>query len=336
MNRRVLPLAFLAALLHQAVRAEYKPELNLSTNVSEHTSWGRAGKRFADAVRYQTRGRIRIKTHYDGQFFKGKQTSEFQLLQDGTADFAIGSTINWSPQVNELNLFAMPFMFSRFSELDAVEEGEPGRLLFSVIRQRDVIPLAWGENGFREITNSKRPIRWPEDLDGLKIRTVGVPILLETFQALGANPVSLNWAEAQIAFRNGTVDGQENPLALVIPYRLYVVHKYITLWHYAIDPLILAVSAKTWVSLSLEDRDILQRVATAVMAEQKKEARDGLDETMALSEVLKNIYEMDVVRLTGDEREAFRARTRPVYDKWAASIGLDLVRAAEHLVAGTK
>src|SRR4051812_9831585 len=217
MNRRALPLAFLAALLHQAVQAEYKPEFNLSTNVSEHTSWGRAGKRFADAVRYQTRGRIRIKTHYDGQFFKGKQTSEFQLLQDGIADFAIGSTINWSPQVNELNLFALPFMFSRFSELDAIEEGEPGRRLLSLIRQRGVIPLAWGENGFREITNSQRPIRRPEDLHSLRIRAVGVPVLLETLRALGADPVSLNWDEAQIAFRNGTVDGQENPIALVSP-----------------------------------------------------------------------------------------------------------------------
>src|SRR4051794_30529090 len=336
MNRRVFLVVIFTGLLHGAARAEYKPEFNLSINVSEHTSWGRAGKRFADAVRYQTRGRIRIKTHYDGQFFKGKQTSEFQLLQDGIADFAIGSTINWSPQVNELNLFALPFMFSRFSELDAVEEGEPGRRLLSLIRQRGVIPLAWGENGFREITNSQRPVRRPEDLHSLRIRAVGVPVLLETLRALGADPVSLNWDEAQIAFRNGTVDGQENPIALVIPYQLFVAHKHITLWHYAIDPLILAVSAKAWASFSAEDRVILQRVATDVMVEQKKEAREGLDEAMALSEVLKNVYQMEVVHLTDDQRDAFRVRTRPVYEKWAASIGFDLVRTAEQLIAETK
>jgi len=339
MNRRALLAALLAGPFPRgpgAARAEYKPEFKLSTNVHEQTSWGRAGKRFADAVRYQTRGRIRIKAHFNGELFKGKQTAEFQLLQDGMADFAIGSTINWSPQVNELNLFAMPFLFSSFSELDAVEQGGPGGRVFAAIRRRNVVPLAWGENGFREITNARRPIRRPEDLHGLRMRVVGVPILLETWQALGADLVRLNWDEAQVAFRNGTVDGQENPLSLVIPYRLFVVHKYITLWHYAIDPLLLAASAGTWASLSTEDREIAQRVAIDVMSEQKKEARDGLDHTMALSESLKNIYGMEVVHLTDDEREAFRARTRPVYERWRASIGVDLVRSAEQVVAGTR
>jgi hypothetical protein len=83
----------------------------------------------------------------------------------------------------------------------------------------------------------------------------------------------LNWDEAQSAFRDGTVDGQENPVALIVPYRLYIAHKHITLWHYVIDPLILAVSAKTWASLSAADRAMLQKAAQAVMGEQKKEAR---------------------------------------------------------------
>src|SRR4051812_16672680 len=324
------------ALYPASLRAEYKTEFSLSLNVTEDTSWGRAGKRFADAVRYRTQGRVRIKNHFEGERFKGQQTSEFQLLQDGIADFAIGSTINWSPQVKELNLFVLPFLFARFAQLDAVQAGEPGKLIFRLIEKKGVVPLAWGENGFRELTNASRPIRRPEDLRGLKIRTVGVPLLLQTFQALDAEPVSLNWGDAQGAFRDGTVDGQENPLALIIPYSLHIFHKHITLWHYAIDPLILAVSAKAWASLSAEDRKIVQRVATDVMVEQKKEAREGLDEAMALSEVLKNVYQMEVVHLTDDQRDAFRVRTRPVYEKWAASIGFDLVRTAEQLIAETK
>ena len=95
-----------------------------------------------------------------------------------------------------------------------MEGGEPGERLFKLIERNGVIPIAWGENGFRELTNSKRPIRRPEDLDGLKIRVVGVPLFVDTFEALGAIPVPMNFDEALKAFRQGTVDGQENPLAL--------------------------------------------------------------------------------------------------------------------------
>jgi tripartite ATP-independent transporter DctP family solute receptor len=194
-------------------------------------------------------------------------------LQQGVADFVIGSTINWSPQVNELNLFSLPFMFPSHTALDAVEAGEPGTRLFKLIEQRGAVPLAWGENGFREVTNSKRPIRRPEDLLGLKIRVPGVPILAETFQALGANPVTMNFDRMLIAVQQGTVDGQENPIALIVPYKLWEVHKYVTLWDYAIDPLILAVNAKTWASLSREDQNSLREVGKVIMGLQKDEAR---------------------------------------------------------------
>jgi TRAP-type transport system periplasmic protein len=95
------------------------------------------------------------------------RATEFVLLQQGGADFAIGSTINWSQQVKELNLFAMPFLFPSYRALDAVEAGDPGKRLFTLIEQKGVVPLAWGENGFRELTNAKRPIRRPADLQGL-------------------------------------------------------------------------------------------------------------------------------------------------------------------------
>jgi TRAP-type C4-dicarboxylate transport system substrate-binding protein len=123
MSLRAIILIFAITLFPAPLWSQDKSELSLSINVSEDTPWGRAGKRFADAVRYRTGGRIRIKPYFDGQLFRGQQTTEFKLLQDGLAEFAIGSTINWSPQVKELNLFVLPFMFSRFS--DAVQAGDP-------------------------------------------------------------------------------------------------------------------------------------------------------------------------------------------------------------------
>jgi hypothetical protein len=101
-------------------------EFKMSIVVNEATSWGLAGQRFADAIKYRTQGRVQIKNYFNGQIFAGKQTTEFELLQQGAADFAIGSIFNWTPQVKELSLFGLPFMFPSYTALDAVEAGEPG------------------------------------------------------------------------------------------------------------------------------------------------------------------------------------------------------------------
>ncbi len=329
-------VALVLGLLAAPVAADYKPEFKTSIVVSEQTPWGQAANRFATAVRYRTQGRINIKNYFDGQLFADKQTAEFPLLQQGVADFALGSTINWSAQVKELNLFALPFMFPSYQALDAVQASEPGRRLFKLIEQKGVVPIAWGENGFRELTNSKRPVRRPEDLQGLKVRVVGIPIFVETFRALGANPVTMNLGEMLAALQQGTIDGQENPIALIVPYRFWSVHKYITLWHYAVDPVILAVSAKTWVSLSAEDRTIVRKIGEEVMAVQKKEAREGLEGAMTALDTLQRIYGMEGVHLSPGDVKAFRDKTRPVYTKWAEEIGADLVRSAETIVESAK
>jgi tripartite ATP-independent transporter DctP family solute receptor len=330
----VLGLALAVAAAPAA--AQYKPEFKTSLVVGPSGPWGEAAIRFADLLKERTQGRINVKNYFAGQLFAGKQTNEFTLLNQGVADFAFGSTINWSPQVKELNLFAMPFMFPSYQALDAVEEGEPGQKLFKLIEAKGVVPLAWGENGFREVTNSKRPIRKPDDLKDLKIRVVGSPIFIDTFRALGANPVNMNWGEAQQAFQQGTVDGQENPVVTVIaPSKLWTSQKHVTAWHYAIDPVIVAISKLTWESLTPADRDIVKKTAVEVAAWEKAGARKGLDRsTAAYDELRKN--GMEVVFLGPAEIGAFREKTKPVYDKWTTEIGVDLVKAAEAIVAKTK
>jgi TRAP-type transport system periplasmic protein len=216
--------------------------------------------------------------------------------------------------------------------LDAIQAGEPGKEIFNAIGQKGVVPIAWGENGFRELTNSKRSIRIPDDLRNLTIRVPPIPILAETFQALGAKPVSMNFDQALIAFQQGKVDGQENPIGLIIPYKLWAVHNYITLWRYAIDPLILGVSGKTWAMLSVEDRNIVQQVGTMMMELQKDEARDAPVKPAKLLQLLQDMYGMEVVRPNSVELDAFRRQTHSVYDKWAREIGMDLVGNAERIL----
>jgi TRAP-type transport system periplasmic protein len=332
----VLLIVIVSGFFSASLAADYKREFKMSVVPHEQTAWGRAANRFASAIKYRTEGRILIKNYFDAQLVPGRQTTEFDLVQQGLADFVIGSTINWSQQIKQLNLFALPFLFPNYTSLDAVETGEPGKQLFELIKTQGVVPIAWGENGFRELTNSKRSIRRPEDLLGLDIRVVGMPIFVDIFQALGANPVSMSFDEAQTAFREGKVDGQENPVALIIPYKLWEAHRYVTLWHYTIDPLILAASAKTWLSFRPEDRKILQNVGEEVMAEQKKEAREELEHSHRIIDNLQKIYGMNVAYLSPDEIEAFREKTRIVYAKWTEEIGFELVHSAEKLVGSTK
>jgi tripartite ATP-independent transporter DctP family solute receptor len=332
----ILALVCVVASAAAPAAAQYKAEFKNSLVVGPAGPWGEAAIKFADLLKERTQGRINVKNYFAGQLFAGKQTNEFLLLNQGVADFALGSTINWSPQIKELNLFAMPFMYPSYKSLDAVETGGPGQQLWKLIEAKGVIPLAWGENGFREITNSKRPVRKPEDLEGLKVRVVGSPIFIDTFRALGANPVNMNWGEAQTAFQTGTVDGQENPVVSVIqPFKLWTVHKNITLWHYAIDPLILGVSKITWDSLSPADREIVKKTAVEVMAAQKAGARAGLDGSLEAVEVLRK-NGMEVVMLSPAELAPFKAKTKPVYDKWVNEVGADLVKSAERIIAETK
>jgi len=325
--------------------AQFKAEYKLSVVVGPNTAWGMGAQRFADLVREKTGGRVNIKVYYSGQLFAGQQTNEFQLVRTGVADFALASTINWSPQVKELNLFNLPFFFPSYKELDAVEEGQAGKAIFQRLRQLGVEPLAWGENGYRQLTNSKKPIRTPEDLQGLKIRVVGAPIFIDTFRALGANPTSMNWAEVLTALQQGVIDGQENPIVgVIIPYKLWELgQRYLTVWNYVIDPLILAASAQTWRTFPPEVQKAIQEAALEAARYQKALARAGMDDGSALK-YLSSIgvkveitdplaylraQGVQVTVLSPLEVGRFRERVAGVVSRWASEIGGTLVVQAE-------
>jgi TRAP-type transport system periplasmic protein len=316
--------------------ATYKPEYKLSLVIGPQTPWGQSAQRFADLVKERTGGKINIKCYFSGQLFAGMQTNEFLILRQGVGDFAVGSTINWSTTVKELNLFSLPFFFPDYKHLDAVELSEPGKKVYKIIEERGVLGLGWGENGYRELTNSKRSVRKPEDLDGLKIRVVGSPIFVDTFRAMGANPVSINWSETLTALQQGTVDGQENPVvSIIIPYKLWEMNKHITIWHYTIDPLILGVSKITWDSFEPKDREIVSAAASEAMAWNKKEARKGLEGSTEALDLLKS-KGMEVSVFTQKDMDTFKAKTKSVYDKWIKEIGTDLFSSAEKVIKGVK
>lgn len=338
--KTVLSLALAAATLAFTVAAPaqtYKSEYKMSLVLGPAYPWGKGGEIWANLVRERTQGRINIKLYPGVSLIQGDQTREFSAIRQGVIDLAVGSTINWSPQVKELNLFSLPFLMPDYAAMDALTQGDVGKEIFKIIDKAGVMPLAWGENGYREISNSKLAIRKPEDLKGLKIRVVGSPLFLDTFTALGANPTQMSWADAQPALATSAVDGQENPMAIYTAAKLHTMaQKYVTMWGYVADPLIFVVNKDIWASWTPADRAIVKQAAIDAGKQEIAIARKGLAE--ADKPLLKDIAAqgVTVTQLSPQEREAFVKATRPVYEKWKNQIGANLVNAAEKSIAARK
>jgi TRAP-type C4-dicarboxylate transport system substrate-binding protein len=231
----------------------------------------------------------------------------------------------------------MPWLTQNYAGQDALIQSAVGKDIFKLIEKAGVVPLAWGENGFREVTNSKHEIRKPADMKGLKFRVVGSPLFNDIFSALGANPTQMSFADAQPALASGAVDGQENPLQVFTAAKMHTLsQKYVTLWGYVADPLIFVVNKEVWESWTPQDREIVRLAAIEAGKQEIALARKGL--TAQDDSLVKEVQGLGVTvtRLTPDELAAFKKAVKPVYDKWAQQIGSDLVKKAEAAVASRK
>jgi TRAP-type C4-dicarboxylate transport system substrate-binding protein len=348
MFRNALALAAGLAVLAGPALGAYKTEYKLSVVPGASSGWGQSAAYFAEQVKARTEGRVNIKVYYGAQLMAGKQTSELLLVRSGAIDFALASTINWSPQVRELNLTALPFFVAnnpdRYKAMDAIEAGKSGAMIVKTIESKGVKFIGWGENGFRELTTSKGPINRPEDMKGMKLRVCGTPIFQDIFTALGSNPQAINWSEAVTGFQQGIVDGQENPTnGINIPLKVWTWHKYSTDWHYMIDPLFFSANRKIWNGFSEKDKAIIEDCARDAEKYSKALSRVGLDDGSALK-YLRSIGKvpavtdpyaeqtkngMIVTRFTPEQIRVFYEATQSVRDKWTKNIGSKLVKAAQ-------
>ncbi|SEL00433.1 DctP family TRAP transporter solute-binding subunit [Halomonas daqiaonensis] len=300
-------------------------ELSVSTVLSDAFPWGQAAEKWADLVAERSDGELTLRVYPNSQLVNGDQTREFSAMRSGLIDAAVGSTINWSPQVPELNLFSLPFFMADVDDVDSVTGGTAGEMVFDAIESRGVVPLGWGENGFRQLSNSRGPIDEPADLDGLKIRVVGSPLFQDTFTALGANPTQMSWTDAKPALTTGAVDGQENPLSVFDVARIdQVGQEYLTLWNYMNDPLIFAVNQQVWNSLSEEERTLLRETAEEAGAWEIEMTREQEPERLAaIKERGVTVTELDEA-----QHQAFVEATESVHDEWVPRIGSEIVEAA--------
>jgi tripartite ATP-independent transporter DctP family solute receptor len=323
--------------------AGFKKEYKLQVNVGPSFYWGIGATRFADLVREKTGGQVNIKPYFGSALLKGAQLKSAQMVAKGVIDCAFESTINISPVIPEANIFHLPFFINTFENLDKMKNGQTGKTVFAAMEKVGLKPLAWAENGFRQVTNSKRPIMTPADLKGLRIRVVGNPMFMDTFRELGADPVNMNWGDAQTAFQQGVVDGQENPVGVLIPVQIYQYHHYATMWNYLVDPLIIYWNKKQWEAFPADIQTAIQDAARAAGRFEIALCRAGLDGDKSLN-ILKNEFNytmegpdpvkfmeskgMTVSFLSADQVKAFAEATAPVLAKWTEEIGPGLVAGA--------
>ncbi len=341
---------FICTLFSGVGIAAYKEEYKLDLVPNDKTAWGQGAQYFCDLVKEKSEGRINIRPYFSSQLTAGKQTASMLLIRNGAIDFALQGVFNWSPQVEQLNLFALPFFMNSYKEIDAVKNGVAGKMIIDLINSKGVKFLAWGENGYRVITTNKKLIRKPSDLEGMKIRVVGSPLVMDTFRALGANPINMNWNDVMSAVQQGVIDGQENPFNYLYNFKIQEFHKFLTDWHYTCDALMFTVNPGIWESFSAEDQKLIQECADLASKFEIAMARVGLDDGEAL-QYLKSINKVpqltdyygaikesgaEVVRLTEDETKAFVEATKPVRDAWKSKIGNELYEAAEADMAKVK
>ncbi len=319
-----------------AQAAGFKKEYKMQVTVGPKFYWGMGAAKFAEVVKEKTNGRIHIKPYFGSALLKGAQLKSSQMVAKGVIDCAMDSTINISPVIPEANIFHLPFFLNNFENLDKVKNGEAGKAVFAAMEAKRLQPLAWAENGFRQLTNSKVAVHHPQDMKGLRVRVVGNPLFIDTFRALGADPVNMNWGDAVAGFQQGVVDGQENPVGVLIPVQIFQYHKYATFWNYLVDPLIFYWNQKQWKKFPADIQAAILEAAQEAGRFETALCRAGLDGDVSIN-ILKNEFNYDMAVpnpvkfmeekgmtvnfLTEEDLAAFKAATQSVTEKWVKKIG---------------
>jgi TRAP-type transport system periplasmic protein len=232
-------------------------------------------------------------------------------------------------QVKAFEVFDFPFLFATPQEADAVVDGPFGKGLFDKLAEKNLIGLAYWELGFRNLTNSKRPIHKVEDIAGLKIRVIQSPIYIDMFSALGAAPTPMPFPEVYTALEQKAVDGQENPFTLIRTSKFYEVQKHLAITRHVYNPQAVLIGKKLWDQLSPAEKKIIDDSADEATKFQRELSRKQSDE--ALADLKK--AGMQVTEFSPAELQRLRDKVKPVIDKHTAAVGADVVQQVQAEIA---
>lgn len=284
-------------------------------------------QKFADLVAQKSGNKIQVKLFPGGTLGGDLQT--VSALQGGTVEMTVLNAGILSSQVKAFEVFDFPFLFASPQEADAVVDGPFGKGLFDKLAEKNLIGLAYWELGFRNLTNSKRPITKVEDIAGLKIRVIQSPIYIDMFNALGASATPMPFPELYPALEQKAVDGQENPFTLIRTSKLYEVQKHVAVTRHVYNPQAVLVSRKLWDQLSPVEKKLIDDAADEATTYQRELSRKQSDE--ALAELKK--LGMQVTEFSPAEQQRLRDKVKPVIDKHTAAVGADVVKQVQAEIA---
>ena len=316
-------LAALTALTLLAAAAASAQDIKakLGTSLPDSHPQTIGARKFAELVDKKSNGHIKISV-FSGATLGSDQQMQ-AALRGGTQEFTVPSTATLANLVKEFGVIGLPFSFASEKQADAVLDGPFGQGLLAKLPEKDLIGLAFWENGFRNVTNSKRPITKADDITGLKVRTMQNNLYIDLFNGLGANAVPMPVNELFSALETKAVDAQENPYTVVHAQKFYDVQKYLSTTAHAYDALVLIASKKFWDGLNATDQATLRSAALEATAFERQTSRRLNTELRA--ELTK--LGMQINDVPEAERARMREKLAPVIAKHQALVGEETAKA---------
>ncbi len=272
-------------------------------------------KKFAEIVTAKTGGKIKVNLFLNGSL--GSDQAVVSAMKGGTIEMSVMNSGILASEAKELAVFDFPFLFANEKESDTIVDGSVGRKMHKLLEAKGLVGLSYWELGYRQITNSKRPINKVEDLEGLKLRVIPNPINIDWVKALGANPTPMPFPEVYGGLEQKAIDGQENPISVIAANKFWEVQKNIALTNHQYNPQSVVFSKKVWDSLSPAEQKILDEASDEAALTQRKESRAAVAANLEL--LKKN--GMAVTQLPPAEVAKLREKLKPVIAKYSASVG---------------
>ncbi len=274
MRKSLVLLMVFVALFSMATVASAKKVFRMAVETARDSDQAQTAQLFAKLVNERTNGEIEIKVFTDSSL--GAFQAVLTGVRAGTIDMAVSGGVNFAGYVPHIGLFDCLFMFQNAQHAYDVLDGPIGKKILDQFRPHGMTAIGYWENGWRQLTNNKRPIKTPEDLKGMKMRTTGSPNHIESFKLLGTNPVPMALAELYTALETGAVDGQEHPIGVFYTSKFQEVQKFVSLSGHAYSALLVIMNNAKWDSLTKEQQDIITQASKEAAAWQRKYNNDNI------------------------------------------------------------
>lgn len=321
-------VALLGMSFAMSANAEFKSRnIRLSNGLAQSHPVGNGVKVFDACVQEKSGGKMKITAFWSSAL--GDDLQATQALRSGVQEAVITSSSPLVGLVPALGVFDLPFLFANEKEADAVVDGDFGKFINEKLDAVGLVNLAYWENGFRNLSNSKKPVAKWEDFDGMKIRVMQNNIFLDTFKNMGANATPMAFGEIFSGLETKAIDAQENPFVTIDTSKFYEVQKYISVTNHAYTPFLVLFSKPIWNTYTAEEKAALNECAVKGRDEERKVIRALSQQSLAKIKAAG----LQVNEISPEEHKRMLDKAQTVYDKHKATIGADVVERVQKTLA---